>query len=192
LVDERHRAAAAGGVDVRHSSPKLEVTVRFVTSLTATLVVLLSAVVGSGQDKEKPSTLPGARGPLFEKIGKLKDGVEVQSADVSHEVKELKFHPAEPPKTRTLPAGTSSGFRVGVSFNKEPVGKCSIEIYNTAGKADFGYAHTTSTDGPTGRCTMIFTGQGKEKLADGPYQAKVKIGDDVVLLVNWHIGEPSK
>ncbi|HYV36315.1 MAG TPA: hypothetical protein VE988_11460 [Gemmataceae bacterium] len=92
-----------------------------------------------------------------------------------HDVKELKFHPAEPPKTRTLPAGTGSGFRVEVRFNKEPVGKCSIEIYNTAGKVDFGYAHTTSTDKLSGRCTMLFTGQGKEKLADGPYQAKVKI-----------------
>ena len=165
---------------------------KFLTSLAATMLVLVSAVVGSGQDKEKPSTLPGAKGPLFEKVGKLKDGVEVLSADVSHDVKELKFHPAEPPKTRTLPAGTSSGFRVGVGFNKEPVDKCSIEIYNTAGKFDFTHAHTTTTDKSTGRCTMIFTGQGKEKLADGPYQAKVKIGDDVFLVVNWHIGEPSK
>jgi hypothetical protein len=156
------------------------------------MLVLLSAAVGNGQDREKPSTLPGAKGPLSEKVGSIKDGVEVLSADVSNDVKDLKFHPAEPPKTRTLVAGTSSAFRVGVSFNREPVGQCSIEIYNTAGKVDFVHAHTTSTDKPTGRCTMIFTGQGKEKLADGPYQAKVKIGADVFLLVNWHIGEPSK
>ncbi len=165
---------------------------RFLPSLAATVLVLLAAVMGNGQDKEKPSTLPGAKGPLSEKVGKLKDGVEVLSADVSNDVKDIKLHPAESPKTRTLPSGTSSGFRVGVRFNKEPVGKCSIEIYNTAGRVDFVHAHTTSTDKRTGRCTMIFTGQGKEKLADGPYQAKVKIGDDVFLLVNWHIGELPK
>jgi hypothetical protein len=77
-------------------------------------------------------------------------------------------------------------------FNKEPAGNCRIEIYNTAGKVDFGYGHSTSTDKLSGRCTMIFTGQGNEKLADGAYQAKIKMGDEVFLLVNWHIGEPSK
>ena len=163
---------------------------RLFAPLTATMLVLLSAVVGTGQDKEKPATPPGAQGSLYEKVGKLKDGVEVLSADVSHDVKELKLHPAVPPKTRTLPPGTSSRFRIGVSFNKEPVGKCSVEIHNAAGKVDFGYAHTTSTG--AGSYTMIFTGQGKVKLPDGAYQAKVKIGEDAFLLINWHIGEPSK
>jgi hypothetical protein len=159
--------------------------------LTAIMLVLQAALVGSGQDKEKSPTLPGAKGPLYEKVGKLKDGVEIQSADVSHDIKDLKIHPTAPPKTRTLPAGTSSSFRVGVSLSKKPVGKFSIEIYNTAGRVDFVYAQSMSTDKLSGRSSVIFTGQGKEKLADGAYQAKVKIGDDVVVLVNWHIGEPS-
>jgi hypothetical protein len=168
-------------------------SIRHLTTLT---LLLFFASTGSSDEKTKAPKLPGSNGPLYEKVGELKDGVEVLGADVSDKFEPLPkgkhINPERPPRTRILPAGTGM-VMIWVLFNKTPdTARIDIEVQNEAGKVEFEKFSQYSLDNTTGRATMGFASNLKKGvLPNGPYQAKLKIGDHVFLLVNWHIGRPT-
>ena len=155
------------------------------------LIALAVSVGGCGRHKEAPTILPGAKGPFYERIAQPEDGVEVVGVDVVAGIEDVKHGQPHPPTTRRiLPTGTGSRFLIEVNFNKKPAGECSLEIHNTTGKVEWFHARTLSTDNVSKMCWGSWMGQGKDTFPDGPYQARLKIGKDEVLRINWHIGDP--
>ncbi len=163
-------------------------------------VVMLAVVHHScavaGEKKEKSPALPGAKGPLFTKVGKLKGGVEVLSADVknSEQIKGTSLD--NPPKSRTLPSRTKVVV-VYVKFSgKFDFKEGSIEIQGPDGRVELdkvAYADAMVFDEGTGTAVATYMCGPKTKVfADGAYQAKIKSGTQVFLLVNWQIGDPPK
>ncbi len=155
------------------------------------VIAIMSSVGGCDRHHEAPPILPGAKGPFYEKIAQPPGGVEVVNVDVVARVEDVTHAQPQPPTTsRVLQAGTGSRFLIVVDFNKKPVGDCSMEIYRSTGKVEWFHARTLSTDNVSKMCWGSWMGQGKDTFPDGPYQARLKIGKDEVLRINWHIGDP--
>ncbi len=138
-------------------------------------------------EKAETVALPGAKGLLCEKVGNLKGGVEVIGGDVGVET----CDPDKPPKRRTLPSGSKT-ISVAVKFNRKPQFETiGLQIANNAGEVNFSDGNAiTSEDARTGAYAVEFFRKVKEGLADGPYQAKIKVDGQIVVLINWSIGEP--
>lgn len=160
-------------------------------ALITLLALSLSLTLTTAADR--PLVLPGATGPLFEEVAKLQGGFKVIGADVSDSVTNLNLR--QPPRSRTLPAGIRE-LRVHVAFNKPPEdAKISLDIYNQAGKVECsgGFGVVASLDDRKGGATLTFPRGFKQgKFPNGAYQARLKFGDQVFLLVNWQIGELPK
>lgn len=149
------------------------------------------------QAPASPAPLPGAKGPLYEYVGA--DGPKVTGADVSSQpiflptwlLSSKHANPDTLPKTRTLPSGTRR-FSIAVRFEAKPTSESiSVDVYNKNGKVESAADVTTTAvqmDGgeyALGGDFILKAG----KFGDGPYQAKVKLGDRVVALINWQMGE---
>jgi hypothetical protein len=144
-------------------------------------------IQGKSGAPASPVVLPGAKGPLYEYVGK--GGPKVTGADVGVDSKDA--NPDKPPKTRTLPSGTKE-LSIAVKFESRPQAESiSIEVYNKNGKVEMAAGIATQAENlRTGEYTLSMDLRPKAgKFADGPYQAKVKPGDKVVAIINWGIGE---
>lgn len=133
------------------------------------------------------NVLPGASGPLFEIVGELQPGIAITGADVAVN----NVNPAEPPASRTLPSGCTE-LSIAVSFESTPeFESIGIAIYDAMGEfaglsdgaviSDQNYA--------TGSFTVEFFRRAEEIIPDGAYQARLMIDGEVVLHVNWQVGD---
>lgn len=131
--------------------------------------------------------LPGAKGPLYEFVGEA--GPRVTGADVGVDVNDPK--PDSPPKTRTLPSGSTKLY-IAVKFEMRPqADSLSINIYNNDGEVEIGSGIVLQDENnATGEYTLTMArNPAAGKFEDGPYQARVELDGNVVALVNWEVGE---
>ena len=101
------------------------------------------------------------------------------------------INPDTPPGVRALPSGTRTLY-VAVKFERPPEGQSiSIDVYNESGRVDIGAGLLLEErNTATGAYTLRMARQPTAgKFADGRYQARVKVDEEVVARVNWGIGE---
>jgi hypothetical protein len=161
-----------------------------VSVLSVAVLVSLSLAPTGLRGKDKPDKLPGAKGPLWEYVGKA--GVKVTGADVGVGVSDPK--PEKPPKNRMFPSGTKS-LRIAVQFERKPVGSSvTVETYNKEGKVQMAGGVVLQIENTrTGSFTLQMGLNPKAgTFDDGPYQGQVKLDGKVIALVNWEIGAPGK
>jgi hypothetical protein len=143
-----------------------------------------------GDKDAGPSTLSGTAAKLWEYVGKT--GPKVTGADVGFDVNDAQ--PADPAKSRTLPSGTKRVY-VAVTFANRPQDKTvAIDVYDRNGKVEIGSGLVLEEDNSrTGEWTVRMARNPRAgKFDDGPYQARVKVDDTVVALINWEIGGSRK
>jgi len=152
------------------------------------------------EEKEGSPDLPGAKGPLFTKVGKLKGGVEPVSADIegsnNDNESRTRVNLDQPPKSRTIPRGLKV-LCLWVKFKGAPdLGEIKIEMQGPDGRVEFkefGYGNASVYDMKTGFAVSTFMCAPRSGvLADGAYQAKVRSGDRDIAIINFQIGDPPK
>jgi hypothetical protein len=145
-----------------------------------------SAVDGAN-DKAQSEKLPGAKGPLYEHVG----GPKVIGANVG--IGGNDANPDNPPKSRTFPSETKK-LRIEAKFGGRPQKSWSVEVYNNFGEVVMGPGVVLDMwDPSTGEFALECPlNPAVGKFDDGPYQARVKLDGNLVLLINWEIGEANK
>lgn len=149
------------------------------------------AALAQDQDGEKDrAELPGAKGPLWQSVAK--SGPRVTGADVSGGVGMPNSF--KPPKARTLPAGVKK-LTFALAFDKKPVlAALTIEVSNQAGAVPTTQSPNVAfvEDLQTGASSLFLSVEAKgNRFDNGAHQAKIKLGDEIVALMNWDIGSPS-
>jgi hypothetical protein len=163
---------------------------RTLPRIAALVVGMVLVATGNSGEKDKADKLPGAKGPLYEYVGKT--GPKVLGADVGVDVNDP--NPDKPPKSRTLPSGAKKLF-IAVRFAKKPqANSLTIDVYNGGGKVPVGAGVVLQEDNiATGEWTVrMARNPDAGKFDDGPYQAQVKVDGQVVALVNWEVGKAAK
>lgn len=154
----------------------------------AALIAVL--VVSTGRSDDKDIALPGAKGPLWEYVGK--EGTKVTGADVGATINAP--NPDKPPKTRSLPSGIKKLY-IAVTFEIKPQAESiTMDVYTKDGKLEVGTeVYSQDRNKATGGWNVLLIRNPKDgKYDDGPYQAKVKLDDKIAALVNWEIGKAKK
>lgn len=153
-------------------------------TLVAGLIFNVTASSGGAGQLQR---LPGTKGPLYEVVGG--DTIKILGVDVGLDMKDAK--PEKPPQHRVFPSGTKE-LHVAVRFERRPTATSfSIEVYNHNGKLTLGPSISMQAENlATGDFTVGTDLNPKAgPFADGPYQAKIKLDDKVVALVNWEVGQ---
>ncbi len=145
------------------------------------------SATGESDDKAQSEKLPGAKGPLYEYVG----GPKVTGADVG--INDNDANPDKPPTSRTFPSGTKE-LRIEAKFGSRPQRSWSMEVYNNRGVIEKEPGVVTDIWDPrTGEFILEVPFNPKAgKFDDGPHQARIKLDDNLVLLINWEIGEAKK
>lgn len=155
----------------------------YILTLIVGLIFTVSASGGGvGQDQK----LPGAKGPLYEIVGGA--DFKILGVDVGLNMNDVK--PEAPPAHRVFPSGTKE-LHLAVKFARRPAASSfSIEIYTLKGKVTLGPSISMVAENRTTGEFTVGTDLNPETgaFADGPYQAKVKLDDKVVVVVNWEVG----
>jgi len=142
------------------------------------------SAIERGDDKAQSEKLPGAKGPLYEYVGKA--GPKVIGADVG--INRNDANSAKPPKARIFPSGTKK-LRIEAKLGSAPR-SWSVKVYNTLGQIEMEPGVVMQIVDPrTGEFVLGIPLDPKTgKFDDGPYQARVELDGNIALLINWEMG----
>ena len=152
------------------------------TLIVGLILIVCASSRGAGQDPQ----LPGTKGPLYEIVGDT--AFKILGVDIGLNMNDVK--PEAPPAHRVFPSGTKE-LHLAVKFAQRPAASnCVIEIYTLKGKIKLGPSvYMMAENRSTGEFTLGINLEPQTgAFADGPYQAKLKLDDKVVVLANWEVG----